>query len=113
MAHALDYNTQVVPLELFADNPLRLAPEDHPNGYWSETHGNYNQWWAHYKGYTLNKKANGLDVYPVKLNIVRPAVINHAALLLGQLRIGLSALASLTPMEWMRRWVRTLPATSI
>ncbi len=84
MAHALDYNTQVVPLELFADNPLRLAPEDHPNGYWSETHGNYNQWWAHYKGYTLNKKANGLDVYPVKLNVVRPAVLNHAALLLGQ-----------------------------
>lgn len=84
MAHALDYNTQVVPLELFADNPLRLAPEEHPNGYWSETHGNYNQWWAHYKGYTLNKKANGLDVYPVKLNVVRPAVINHAALLLGQ-----------------------------
>ncbi len=84
MAYANDFNTQVVPLALFADNPLRLAPEDHPNGYWSETHGNYNQWWAHYKGYTLNKKANGLDLYPVKLNLVRPAVLNHAALLLGQ-----------------------------
>ena len=84
MAHAIDYNTQVVPLELFADHPLRLAPEEHPNGYWSETHGNYNSWWAHYKGYSLNRKANGLDIYPVKLNIVRPAVINHAALLLGQ-----------------------------
>ena len=42
MAYAMDFNTHVVPLELFADNPLRLAPEDHPNGYWSETHGNYN-----------------------------------------------------------------------
>ena len=85
MAHALDFNSHVVPLELFADNPLRLAPEDHPNGYWNETHGNYNQWWAFYKGYTLNKKANGLDVYPVKLNLVRPAVLNRAALLLGQI----------------------------
>lgn len=33
MAHAIDYTTQVVPLALFADQPLHLAPEEHPDGY--------------------------------------------------------------------------------
>jgi len=76
---------EYVPLSVFADRKLTLAPEEYPNGQWSEQHGFYNKYWAYYKGYILNKKnAKNQEVYPVKLNIVRSAVINHAAVLLGQ-----------------------------
>ena len=74
-----------VPLSVFADAPLRLAPEDHPNGEFSNQHAMYNAWWASFKGYTLNKRnSDNIELYPVKLNIVYPSVINHAAVLLGQ-----------------------------
>jgi hypothetical protein len=73
-----------VPLSVFADNPLRLTPEDYPNIAWSEQTAHYDQMWSYYKGYVLNKKKNGVELYPVKLNIVRSTVINHAAVLLGQ-----------------------------
>ena len=78
-----------VPLSVFADNPLYLAPENYPNGDWSERHGAYNEYWAAYKGFELSKRAgnghaNDPLVYPFKLNIIRPSVIMHAAGLLGQ-----------------------------
>jgi hypothetical protein len=76
---------QYVPLSVFADSPLRLTPEDYPNRTWSENHEFYDLWWSYYQGYVLNKKNNkNLELYPVKLNIVRSACINHAAVLLGQ-----------------------------
>lgn len=77
-------SNEYVPISVFADGPLFLSPEEHPNGTWSEQHGNYNQWWAAYKGYNLNRKAGNVLVYPFKLNLVRPAVHIHAAALLGQ-----------------------------
>ena len=81
---------EMVPLELFSDNPLSLGPEHHPNGQWSERHANYNNWWAYYKGYVLNerinKDRNAPLVFPMKLNMVRSAAILHAAATLGQYR---------------------------
>lgn len=74
-----------IPVSVFADQPLRLAPEDFPNQAWSEQTAHYNRCWSYYKGYVLNKKnSKNVEIYPVKLNIVRSAVINHAAVLLGQ-----------------------------
>ena len=76
--------TYSIPLSIFVDNPLSLAPDDYPNVAWSEQHSHYDQMWSYYKGYILNKKQGNIELYPVKLNIVRTAVINHAAVLLGQ-----------------------------
>ena len=77
----------VVPASIFADRPLRLLePEDFPNSDWTSQRTAYELNWAYYKGYVLNKKAGDQRtlLYPVKLNIVRPAVIDHAAVMLGQ-----------------------------
>jgi hypothetical protein len=87
MAQIYSANEQYVPLSVFADQPmLRLAPEDHPNMVWNELNSRYNHWWSYWKGYVLNKVAkDGKSlIYPVKLNIVRSAVILHASALLGQ-----------------------------
>jgi hypothetical protein len=80
------HQEQYIPLSIFADNPIRLVdPENYPNSAWFEQTAHYDRMWSYYKGYILNKKAsNGAELYPVKLNIVRSAVINHAAVLLGQ-----------------------------
>jgi hypothetical protein len=76
---------QYVPLSIFADQPLRLSPEEYPNSEWSQQRANYEHCWAYYQGYVLNKTAGNKQLlYPVRLNIVRSAVINHAAVLLGQ-----------------------------
>ncbi len=78
-------SNQVVPLSVFADHTLNhLLPENWPNQAWSTNHQLYDLWWGHYQGYTLNEEEDGLEIYPVKLNIIRPAVINHAAVQLGQ-----------------------------
>lgn len=87
MAHFMSqaHDQLGVPISIFADNPLVLAPEDYPNQVWHQMSGQYNNWWSYYKGYILNRKnEKGVEVFPVKLNIIRSAVINHAAVLLGQ-----------------------------
>lgn len=85
MAHAINYNNTMVPMSVFADIPLHLAPEDYPNGAFGDLHSNYNAWWSHYKGYSLNRTGKGgIEVYPAKQNIIRPAVHNHSAVTLGQ-----------------------------
>ena len=103
MIGALD--EQYVPLSLFADKPLRLDPIEYPNDLWNTQRANYELCWAYYKGYILNKKAGDRKtlLYPVKLNIVRSAVINHAAVLLGQfeedsiVQFGLKTSEAITP----------------
>ena len=77
---------QYVPLSIFGDSPLRLSPEEYPNSEWSQLRGNYELCWNYYQGYVLNKKTGDgkQSLYPVRLNIVRSACINHAAVLLGQ-----------------------------
>lgn len=87
MAQIQTTGEQYVPLSVFADVPmLKLAPEDFPNQAWSDTNAQYNQFWSYYKGFVLNQKAKDGKtlVYPVKLNIIRSAVIGHASVLLGQ-----------------------------
>jgi hypothetical protein len=81
---------EFVPLSLFADRPLTLTPEDYPNKSWGARTGSYNEWWAYYQGYKLQERAGKRPedplVYPFRLNIIRPAVILHAAALVGQIK---------------------------
>ncbi len=73
------------PITNFADNPIYLAPENYPNQAWTDRTAAYNRWWSYYKGFALNKKnKKNVEIYPIKLNLVRSAVINHAAVFLGQ-----------------------------
>ena len=82
----MNVQEEYVPLSLFADKPLQLEPESYPNELWASQRANYDLCWSYYKGFVLNKRVGDKKalLYPVKLNIVRSAVINHAAVLLGQ-----------------------------
>jgi hypothetical protein len=80
-------NQATVPAAIFADRPLKLlSPEEWPNADWNTMRANYELCYAYYKGFVLNKTAgdNKTLLYPVRLNVVRSAVVNHAAVMLGQ-----------------------------
>ncbi len=78
-----------IPIEVFADIPslVGLKPDRWPNQTWGAVTHDYNKYWNLYQGLVLNEKVGKggkVDRYPVRLNIIRPACINHAAVLLGQ-----------------------------
>ncbi len=78
----------VVPMSVFADNILSISPDDYPNNDWTLQRQEYDRWYSYYSGAVLNKRvgseASAPLMYPAKLNITRPAVINHAGVTIGE-----------------------------
>lgn len=83
-------SVQTVPISVFSDNPIVIAPEDYPNGQWSAEHAAMNRYWALWKGYTLEEKTKDKKalLYPMKLNMVAPTVVGHSSMVIGQVRDG-------------------------